>query len=1352
MDLLAKLYKRKSVSISHLAVFDGKSWAQVVLPAGSSDGFCFASGSGSSFPSTSDLIGGLSPVSANNSSLDAYLALLEQFLKLLADQVSGILCKLSKIKMVQQVLFPFLKVLATLVAAERDLALDIIVDGPEVVLSPSSFISSSILVLSQSSLRILTTKVGSLKSKLFSFDKVRLLVCEFGSFAILFVPMSGLIWKIATCNIWGINVPAKQNNVVCWHKDSGNMVSIVMETKLKPSIRPWIMNKFEDVHIFTSGLDSGFFGAGVAIIINNSLARHVSKIEEVPGRIISVHLLFKGRVLVSIIGLYACASSGDQFEQTFNVNSFIAQVVNASSFVVLGSNFNECSSKKSASYGFCLNLGLVNFFGGHSLAGAFTWSNSKGVKKVINHILVSKFLILAVASHKIGSVSEFFDTNHKAVSVSVSLGGLLNDCWKFKLKGVNECSVGKFLKRSVDFYAAKHISNLDNMWNILKEVVVDSADDIFFRLWFSEFEDIRFKLSSKFHGLELLMFKIASSLNLGLDLETGYLVNTWSSIDNIKTSKVCVIIDMNSKIEDILHHILVVKKGYCKSKYHKSKVTRDDSIKKTISRYMENFCTVKSSIDTIIEGWTRKCLYALLDYVGDNTFSGVMSNVNMKKLLQVIRNLPDGKAAGLSGTSIQSLIFAIGSIVEDALEKNRKLWLVLQNMYKTYNSVSWSHLLNSLIKIKMCSHFINFFGNIHNSRFNQVMTDFGLSDGYTVHDGLDQEEVFLPLLWHIFYDPLLCKVKKHEQLYGYQMCLRFYAKFGKSDQNNNRTLFFAAGVFVNDTIWIGNCLAVMQNILNIASEFFSINNISINSEKTVAISINQGVKEAELFISGSSISVAKRTKVHNDIKFFLNVVLRKTITKKQFLYLVFAVLHSIICYRLQFSFASKGVCEKWDKLLRKRLKFKANLPRDFPSMALHHSKLYGLKPFEQVLSESLLANLINFSNADAPAPSLFSVLASCKASLGDAFSNVFQAGTGVPILDVLGLDGYLSVKKSLIKYGLIFANQFLDHHVDVVFHSAPTIFFHDIGFTSEHLLAFGHESIEVYIDGSVKSLGSIGICGGAAAYFPRANTSVSIKVLGLLSSTLVELQAITLALKCVPVSSTVELFTDSQALLDICKFDIGMSVPDFRHKIEDRSVSGNTRHFVKNLFDAINFVKWDSRCDTSVVEVGDAGEIDIHKSFNVWHPDSRICSGYTSLSSIFMWSYLMKSLHRHLPVVIRKKLYNPRYSSIICIRCGIVENSDYLFLCSHNNNAKRIVLFFIRERWCEIAGDSTIESGMINSLHEAKLSFSLYMLLAKRFVLKNWTADAIWCLGLDSDGRTIIDLVYSLAKCHRSDI
>ncbi|KAG9291656.1 hypothetical protein G9A89_022075 [Geosiphon pyriformis] len=115
---------------------------------------------------------------------------------------------------------------------------------------------------------------------------------------------------------------------------------------------------------------------------------------------------------------------------------------------------------------------------------------------------------------------------------------------------------------------------------------------------------------------------------------------------------------------------------------------------------------------------------------------------------------------------MQSSIFAIDLVVKDALEKNHELWLVLQDIKKAYDSIGWKHLRKSLVRIKMCNRFIKFFGSIYNGCINRVITDFGLTNRYSVHDGLDQEEVFSSLFWRIFYDTLLCEIKRQEAVVG----------------------------------------------------------------------------------------------------------------------------------------------------------------------------------------------------------------------------------------------------------------------------------------------------------------------------------------------------------------------------------------------------------------------------------------------------------------------------------------------------------------------------------------------------------------------------------------------------------
>ncbi|KAG9307389.1 hypothetical protein G9A89_017218 [Geosiphon pyriformis] len=66
--------------------------------------------------------------------------------------------------------------------------------------------------------------------------------------------------------------------------------------------------------------------------------------------------------------------------------------------------------------------------------------------------------------------------------------------------------------------------------------------------------------------------------------------------------------------------------------------------------------------------------------------------------------------------------------------------------------------------------------------------------------------------------------------------------------------FLAAGAFVDNTIWVGSSQTATQHILNVASDFFCLNNISINNDKTVAIPINCWVTAPYLTISVSPLN------------------------------------------------------------------------------------------------------------------------------------------------------------------------------------------------------------------------------------------------------------------------------------------------------------------------------------------------------------------------------------------------------------------------------------------------------------------------------------------------------------------
>ncbi|KAG9307233.1 hypothetical protein G9A89_017061 [Geosiphon pyriformis] len=584
----------------------------------------------------------------------------------------------------------------------------------------------------------------------------------------------------------------------------------------------------------------------------------------------------------------------------------------------------------------------------------------------------------------------------------------------------------------------------------------------------------------------------------------------------------------------------------------------------------------------------------------------------------------------LKGTMTQSLNFAVGLVVEDALEKNRELWLVLQDMRKMYDSVDWEHLEKCLVRIKMCDKFIRFFGGIHKSRTNRVMTDF---------------------------------VKRQESVCEYRLISHFVSKSGHVKSQAGLSSYFAVGVFVDDTIWVGSSQRATQHILDVASEFFRINDISINNDKTVAIPINCKIGNPALFISSSPIFVAKKGESHYETP--MSTVLGESVFSRCLLLL----------WRYGVAFVDQlcdhyGTVFDWSTFKQwKKLDLHGPIPEWFRLSAVF------LAVNARVLSVYTDGSLRNLGTVgyEAGAAAFFEDIG---VDLGVGMSGLMSSTMAelqtialalecIPVFSVVHLfsDSQSALDACKSELGLVvpdFRNWCwveCQHIANVIYSKGLRVNWHKV---KGHSGISGNEHADV-IAGAVS----------VSDWFlpPRL---------------------------------------DKHFLM-----------------ADGNIVFGNSRHFIHDTFYAMCRAHWEVGSGSKFLPVDLCADVNWSHSSLVWHPDLHMATGFTSNISANVHSYFMKTLHYQLPVAVRKWLYNRLYPSVLCLYCGDVEVSDHVFSCKVDDSAWHRLLDSHMNSWETLSGSSVSSSVLLQLLLSCVLGSSVSMALYKGFVFDKWFGKAV---------------------------
>ena len=144
-----------------------------------------------------------------------------------------------------------------------------------------------------------------------------------------------------------------------------------------------------------------------------------------------------------------------------------------------------------------------------------------------------------------------------------------------------------------------------------------------------------------------------------------------------------------------------------------------------------------------------------------------MLQVRLDKVISENKILKGANFAGLSGESTSTPIHIMNNLIEEALERKKELWVTFQDMKKAFDSVSMVSLKKALERIKIPTIINDIIMELYEDRQLSVITEYGNTEFIKAGDGIDQGEVLSPLIWRIFYDPLLCRIQ--EANLGYTM-------------------------------------------------------------------------------------------------------------------------------------------------------------------------------------------------------------------------------------------------------------------------------------------------------------------------------------------------------------------------------------------------------------------------------------------------------------------------------------------------------------------------------------------------------------------------------------------------------
>src|SRR6266511_2157315 len=329
--------------------------------------------------------------------------------------------------------------------------------------------------------------------------------------------------------------------------------------------------------------------------------------------------------------------------------------------------------------------------------------------------------------------------------------------------------------------------------------------------------------------------------------------------------------------------------------------------------------------------------------------------------------------AGLPHKSTAEPLCLLDNILQDAKDYNKELLIYSKDMSKAYDRVNIYMLQKAMNRLKLPLSFITFITNLFTNRKNRVFTAHGTTNSYNLLVGIDQGEVISPLLWCIYYDPLLTKLQHmaEQGLVGYQMSHTWNHDLTNLSTPKHESCTIPLTAFMDDSHWINDSTPKLQTKLTITTSYNTLNSIQTNNDKAVLLStkaakrtencepitltvgseiinitplpLNDSTRILGVWLTAGKSNQHIIKQIREEIVSCCALLKHKIITDKQILYIYNTVIIPRIEFRSQLVFLSKDQCDNIQACFRSLLKHKLRMPKNTPNAILKNNLIYNFR-------------------------------------------------------------------------------------------------------------------------------------------------------------------------------------------------------------------------------------------------------------------------------------------------------------------------------------------------------------------------------------------------------------------------